>query len=122
MISRIYENVIAQQMQLDNRVIIIYGPRQVGKTTLARLIINKYAGKVLEINDDDIDYTSVLSSRSLQKIKQLINGYDLIFIDEAQQILDIGINLKIIYDSLPDLKIIATGSSAFDLANKVHRC
>ena len=92
MIHRLYEKIIAEQMQLDNRIIIIYGPRQVGKTTLARLIIEKFEGKILEINADDVDYADVLSGRSLNKMRQLIDGYDLLFIDEAQQIPDIGIN------------------------------
>lgn len=120
MIDRLYEQIIAEQMQSDNRVIIIYGPRQVGKTTLVRLITQKFEGKILEINADDVDYTSVLSSRSLKKIRELIDGYDLIFIDEAQRIPDIGINLKLLYDSLPNLKVVATGSSSFDLANKIQ--
>ena len=67
MIARLYEQVIADQMQLDNRVTIIYGPRQVGKTTLVRLITKQFDGKILEINADDIDYAGVLSSRSLKK-------------------------------------------------------
>jgi predicted AAA+ superfamily ATPase len=120
MISRIYEAVLTEQMQLDNRVLVIYGPRQVGKTTLMHLILQKYAGKTLEINADDIDYTSVLSSRSLQKMRQLVDGFDLLFIDEAQRIPDIGINLKILHDSLPNLKIMVTGSSSFELANKIQ--
>ena len=120
MVHRLYEKIIAEQMRLDNRIIIIYGPRQVGKTTLARLIIEKFEGKILQINADDVDYADVLSSRSLNKMRQLIDGYDLLFIDEAQQIPDIGINLKILYDSLPHLKIIVTGSSSFDLANKIQ--
>ena len=120
MVHRLYEKIIAEQMRLDNRIIIIYGPRQVGKTTLARLIIEKFEGKILQINADDVDYADVLSSRSLNKMRQLIDGYDLVFIDEAQQIPDIGINLKILYDSLPHLKIIVTGSSSFDLANKIQ--
>ncbi len=120
MISRIYEAVLTEQMQLDNRVLVIYGPRQVGKTTLMHLILQKYAGKTLEINADDIDYTSVLSSRSLQKMRQLVDGFDLLFIDEAQRIPDIGINLKILHDSLPNLKIVVTGSSSFELANKIQ--
>jgi uncharacterized protein len=120
MVSRLYETVIAEQMQLDRRVIIIYGPRQVGKTTLVRLITEKFEGKILEINADDMDYNYILSSRSLKKMRELIDGYDLIFIDEAQRIHDIGMNLKILYDSLPNLRIIVTGSSSFDLANKVQ--
>ena len=120
MVNRLYESIIVEQMRLDNRVIIIYGPRQVGKTTLAYLIMEKFEGKILKINADDVDYTYILSSRSLKKMRELIDGYDLVFIDEAQQIPNIGINLKILYDSLPDLKIIATGSSSFDLANKIQ--
>lgn len=120
MIPRLYQKVITEQMTTDNRVIIIYGPRQVGKTTLVRLITQKFEGKVLEINADDIDYTAILSSRSLRKMRELVDSYDLLFIDEAQRIPDIGINLKLLYDSLPNLKIVATGSSSFDLANKIQ--
>jgi uncharacterized protein len=120
MISRLYEKVIAAQMQTDNRVIIIYGPRQVGKTTLVRLMTAQFDGKILEINGDDTDYRAVLSSRSLKKMRELVDGYDLIFIDEAQRIADIGINLKILYDNLSNIKIIVTGSSSFDLSNKIQ--
>jgi uncharacterized protein len=120
MLSRLYEAVIAEQMQLDSRVIIIYGPRQVGKTTLVRLITEKFEGRILEINADDMDYNYILSSRSLKKMRELVDGYDLLFIDEAQRIHEIGINLKILYDSLPHLKIVVTGSSSFDLANKIQ--
>ncbi len=120
MIRRLYEQLIEAQMQLDNRVIILYGPRQVGKTTLVRLVLQTFGGKALEINADDVDYSAVLSSRSMRKIKALVDGYDLIFIDEAQRIPDIGINLKLLYDTSPQLKIIATGSSSFDLANKIQ--
>jgi predicted AAA+ superfamily ATPase len=120
MIRRLYEGVITKQMQLDNRVIVLYGPRQVGKTRLVRLILENYSGKVLNINADDTDYQPVLSSRSMQQLQQLVSGYDLLFLDEAQQIPDIGINLKLLYDQLPTLKIIATGSSSFELANKIQ--
>ena len=61
----------------------------------------------------------MLSSRDFDKLKGLVSGYDILFIDEAQRIPDIGINLKILHDELPELKIIVTGSSSFDLANRV---
>lgn len=120
MICRHYERLISDQMPLDNRVIVLYGPRQVGKTTLVRLLLENYPGKVLIINADDTDYQPVLSSRSMHPLRQLVSGYDLLFLDEAQQVPDIGINLKLLYDHLPSLKIIATGSSSFELANKIQ--
>ncbi len=120
MIHRHYERVISEQMQLDNRVIVLYGPRQVGKTTLVRLLLENYPGKVLTINADDADYEQVLLSRSMQQLRQLVSGYDLLFLDEAQRVPNIGINLKLLYDHLPSLKIIATGSSSFELANKIQ--
>ena len=107
MIRRHYERLISEQMQLDNRVIVVYGPRQVGKTTLVRLLLENYPGKVLTINADDTDYQPVLSSRSMHQLRQLVSGYDLLFLDEAQRVPDIGINLKLLYDHLPSLKIIA---------------
>lgn len=120
MIRRHFEHLIEEQMKQDNRVIILYGPRQVGKTTLVRLLLESYPGKVLTINADDTDYEKVLSSRSMHQLKQLVSGYDLLFLDEAQRVPDIGINLKLLYDHLPSLKIIATGSSSFELANKIQ--
>lgn len=120
MIRRHYERLISDQMHLDNRVIVLYGPRQVGKTTLVRLLLENYSGKVLTINADDTDYQPVLSSRSMHQLRQLVSGYDLLFLDEAQRVPDIGINLKLLYDQLPSLKIIATGSSSFELANRIQ--
>ena len=90
-----------------------------GKTTLVKALLKKQTGKVLEINADRQLNLEVLSSRDFDKLKGLVSGYDLLFIDEAQRIPDIGINLKILHDSLPDLKIIITGSSSLDLANRV---
>lgn len=90
-----------------------------GKTTLVKEIIKHSGKKVLEINADQQVFQDVLSSRDLAKLKGLVSGYELLFIDEAQRIPDIGINLKILHDNLPDLKIIATGSSSFDLSNRI---
>lgn len=121
MIHRIQREILIQRLtELPNKIILVYGPRQSGKTTLAREVLAAIPGKKLEINADDIDYTYILSSRSLRKMRQLVDGIDVLFIDEAQRIPDIGINLKILHDSLPQLRIIATGSSSFDLANKTQ--
>lgn len=120
MIHRLFTENIAQKLRDDSKVIIIYGPRQVGKTTLARQVLADFEGRRLEVNGDSTDLAPVLSSRSEKKLGELVHGYDLLFIDEAQRIPDIGINLKILHDQFPGLKIITTGSSSFELANKVQ--
>lgn len=120
MIIRAIEEKIRQQLQGKRKIIVIYGPRQVGKTTLVNKVISSFQGKVLKINADEQVYSEVLSSRDFGKLKGLTEGYNLLFIDEAQRIPDIGINLKILYDNLPELKIIVTGSSSLDLANRVN--
>ncbi len=110
---------IVEKIKNTNKIIVLYGARQVGKTTLVKKIIPELNLKCLSINADEEKYNSVLSSKNLDKIKSLVSGYQLLFIDEAQRIDDIGLNLKIIADELPNLKVIATGSSSFELANKL---
>jgi len=119
MIKRAIQKGIIEKLQNPGKIIIIYGPRQVGKTTLAKEIISELGLKTLSINADEGKYLDLLSSRDLDKMKSLVSGYQLIFIDEAQRISNIGINLKILVDGLPDLKILVTGSSSFELANKI---
>ncbi len=118
------QRAIAEQIKNDltdyRKIILVYGPRQAGKTTLVREVIAKLPYKSLEINADQHKYNDILSSRDLTKMQELIGGNELLFIDEAQNIPNIGINLKILHDSLPGLRIIATGSSSFELANQVQ--
>lgn len=119
MIPRILEVELIHRLESLSKVLVIYGARQVGKTTLVEKILEGCAGKILKINADIQPYTEVLSSRNLDKLKGLVSGYDILFIDEAQRIPDIGINLKILHDHLPKLKIIVSGSSSLDLANRI---
>jgi predicted AAA+ superfamily ATPase len=114
----ILEPIIGKLTQ-SNKIVIIYGARQVGKTTLVNQIISRLNLKTLKINADEKKYHDVLSSRDLSRLKSLVSGYELLFIDEAQRIENIGINLKILADGMKDLKIIVTGSSSFELANKI---
>jgi len=109
---------IRERLLTSDKIIVIYGPRQVGKTTLVQQLLADWPGRKLHINADELRFTDVLSSRDLNQMKLLVEGYDLVFIDEAQRIPDIGINLKILHDGLPDLKLIVTGSSSFELANQ----
>jgi predicted AAA+ superfamily ATPase len=118
-IPRQLEKNILDKLKFSNKAIIIYGARQVGKTTLVNEIIKKTNFKVLRINADEKTHIDILSSRDLSKLKLLTSGYDLLFIDEAQRIENIGINLKLLIDNYPNLKIIVTGSSSFSLANKI---
>jgi predicted AAA+ superfamily ATPase len=118
-IQRLIKEKIIKNIRETNKISIIYGPRQVGKTTLSKEIINDLKLKTLSINADQSKYIDILSSRDFAKMSSLVAGYELLFIDEAQRVPNIGINLKILHDEMPDLKIIATGSSSFDLANKI---
>ena len=119
MIIRKISETILDRLQKPGKVIILYGARQVGKTTLIREILKKQSARVLEISADQVQYHDILSSRNLDKMRSLVAGYDILFIDEAQRIPEIGINLKILYEGIPDLRIIVTGSSSLDLAQQI---
>ena len=118
-INRSLLAVLAKEFSETNKIVILYGARQTGKTTLSNDLLKNINGKILKINADEEKYLDPLSSRDLEKIKLLTGGYDVLFIDEAQRIENIGINLKIIHDGIPHLRLLVTGSSSFDLANKI---
>ena len=118
-IQRYIEPKLVESLTKSNDIHIVYGARQVGKTTLINKVLDKINRKTLKINADQLVYNSVFSKRDLRLMKELTEGYEVLFIDEAQNIQDIGINIKILHDSIPELKIVLSGSSSFDLANKV---
>jgi uncharacterized protein len=120
MIKRALYPTLYDRLLNSQQVVLLFGPRQVGKTTLVQDIFATLPGKKLEINADLMPYAEVLSSRELSKLQGLVAGYDYLFIDEAQRIPEIGINLKILHDQIPQLRIIATGSSSLDLASKTR--
>jgi predicted AAA+ superfamily ATPase len=99
-------------------IIILYGSRQVGKTTLLKAIFQDTAGALI-LNCEIPAIANILESKNLDSIKTLFSGNTLIALDEAQKINEIGSLLKLIYDELKQYKIIATGSSSFDLANQI---
>lgn len=119
MITRTIKDDIQRSLETVDKIILIFGARQVGKTTLIQEIIKTTDFNSLEINADEAKYIDVFSSRDLRKMMEVVGRHNLLFIDEAQNISNIGINLKILHDNQPNLKIIATGSSSFDLANKI---
>lgn len=101
------------------KVFILYGPRRVGKTELIRKLISNFEGKIYEGTGDNLELREVLSSQRLSQISTYLGKYNLVFIDEAQRIPDIGLSLKLLIDHFPEMKVIATGSSSFDLSNKL---
>jgi len=101
------------------KVVIIYGPRQVGKTTLIKEIQKKYPEKSTYLNCDEPDIRQALTQVTSTEIKEFIGRNRLIFVDEAQRVKNIGITLKIMVDQLPDVQVLATGSSSFDLSNEI---
>ncbi len=120
MIKREIEEKIINLLKNQQKIVVLYGARQVGKTTLIKKVVQEFTQKILMVNADEQQYIDTLSSRDFNQLSGLIEGYGLLFIDEAQRIPDIGINLKILYDKMPQLKIIVTGSSSLDLANRVN--
>ncbi len=119
-IPRKLQKVILKDLKEAHKGIVIYGARQVGKTTLANQILTELSLKTLYLNGDQFgDWRNILESRELSKYKLLLTGYEALFIDEAQRVPNIGISLKIILDNFPDLVVLVTGSSSLDLASKI---
>jgi len=116
-INRIIEPQITNLLE-SNKVILILGTRRVGKTFLINSIQKNYQSKLLFLNGEDFDVQEVIKNRSTSNYKRLIGDNRLIIIDEAQSIPEIGMALKLLIDTNPNLTIIATGSSSLDLMNK----
>lgn len=119
LIPRNLTPVILDKLKNSPKGVVLYGARQVGKTTLVNELISTLGWRTLVINGDQSRFVDILSSRDLEKIKSLVEGYELLFVDEAQRIPEVGLALKIILDNLPNLKLIVTGSSSLDLASKI---
>ncbi len=118
MIKRqITENIIKRLN--TKKVVIIYGARQTGKTTLLKYIYNLYSNESIFLNCDEPSVREQLTNVNSVNLKQLVGNKKYVFIDEAQRIKNIGITLKLFVDELPDKKILASGSSAFELANQI---
>lgn len=100
-------------------VMVLYGPRQVGKTTLAKDLLASSPLRSKFVNADELIYREVLASQSSQRLGELLGDAELLVIDEAQRVGNIGLNLKILVDSFPHARILATGSASFALANKI---
>lgn len=102
-----------------NKVVVLIGSRRIGKTELLKKISKKVPEKILFLNGDDIETHNMLAYRSIENYKRILGGTSLLIIDEAQEIADIGKKLKLMVDSIDNLKILISGSSAFELNNQV---
>ncbi|MGB3548949.1 MAG: ATP-binding protein [Saprospiraceae bacterium] len=98
-----------------NKAIVLLGPRRVGKTVLLQQLLTRTAESYLLLHGEDQEVIQQLSYRSTQHYKNILGNISLLIIDEAQKIPEVGSVLKLMIDTIPGIKIIATGSSAFDL-------
>lgn len=103
----------------EAKIVLLYGPRQAGKTTLIQTLLNKIPTSTLLLSGDDIRTQEIWSRPNLDTLKQAVGNAPLLIIDEAQRITDIGLSLKLLFDAI-HIPIIASGSSSFDLANRVN--
>lgn len=117
MIKRYYQDL--DKYVKPGKVLVIFGPRRVGKTTLLKNYLKSYEGKYRLDNGDNIRLQADLGSLDYDRILEYVNELDLIAIDEAQNIPNIGKVLKIIVDQYPQKRVIVTGSSSFELAGQV---
>lgn len=116
-IPRIIQSKIKDNL-FKNKVIILYGARRVGKTTLSKLLLENESDSKY-INCELLQNKTALSTTNSEVLKNFIGNHKLIVFDEAQHINNIGLVLKILIDTFPEIQIIATGSSSFDLSNQI---
>lgn len=108
---------IIQERCFQGKAIILLGARQVGKTTLLKKIIHEQQVDALYLNCDEPQTVTALTNCNLKELQMVIGANKFVVIDEAQKVDNIGLTLKLIVDNMPDVQVIATGSSAFELRN-----
>jgi len=116
-IQRFIQSQIESRM-VPGKAVVLLGPRQVGKTTLLRDILSGETSPFLFVSGEDRATQGWLGSQSIETLRQNIGNHQLLVVDEAQHVPQIGLNLKLIVDHLPQLRVLATGSSSFDLSNQ----
>ena len=119
MIARLLKDIIFQDFN-RGKIIVVLGPRQTGKTTLLDDLSASFSN-ILKLNCDDYDDAQLLENRTSTELRHILSPYSLVLIDEAQRVPDIGLTLKKIGDlKLSDSKVIVTGSSSLDIANRIN--
>ena len=116
MIQRHLSRQVSEAL-FKGKVILVFGPRQVGKTTLVRGLLQERSEPALQLNADDPTVRRLLDAPNTEQLRQIIADYKIVFVDEAQQISEIGKTAKLFVDTFGDVQLILSGSSSFDLAN-----
>lgn len=116
MIARVIEKEVEKRL-FKNKVILLYGARQTGKTTLVKELLGKHEG--VYFNGDEPDIRARFTGRTSSELKNLLGAAKLVVIDEAQRIENIGLTLKLMVDNFPEVQVLATGSSGFELADRL---
>ena len=119
MYNRELQSVIKEKC-FRHKAILILGARQVGKTTLLKQFMKEQIDEVIYLNCDEPLTVSMLANRNLSQLQMLIGRAKIVVIDEAQKVDNIGLTLKMMVDNFPDVQVIATGSSAFELRNRLN--
>jgi len=119
MISRELEKQLVQHF-FRGKIIMLSGARQVGKTTLIEMLLQKRKEKILYLNADETDVRELLTDTTSTSLKSIVGNHKIVFIDEAQRVKNIGITLKLFADQIKDVQVIVTGSSSFDLASEIN--
>ena len=110
----------AKARLFKGKALLVFGPRQVGKTTFVENLIADLNKKTLFLNGDESDVLALFENPNVTKLKNIVGDNEILVIDEAQRITNIGIVLKIMVDQIKSVQVIATGSSSFELANKLN--
>jgi predicted AAA+ superfamily ATPase len=117
MIARVIQSQIEHRL-FKGKAILIFGPRQAGKSTMVEAILKDR--EYLYLNGDDADVREILAHTTAAKLKAMMGRHSILFIDEAQRIPDVGITIKQFTDQLKNVQVIATGASAFELQSQVN--
>jgi len=119
MIHRLLETIMQRNL-FKGKAILLFGPRQTGKSTLVETLVQAQGKSWIYLNGDDAEVREALTNTSATKLRAIIGNNDIVFIEEAQRIVNIGLTLKLITDQFKKVQVIATGSSAFELSSKVN--
>jgi predicted AAA+ superfamily ATPase len=119
MIIRRIQDLIENRLH-TGKAIVLLGARQVGKTTILRQLIKGKESETLWLNGDETDVQLLFENASVERFKSVFGKCKYVVIDEAQRIADVGLRLKLITDGIPDVQLLVSGSSSFDISNALN--